>query len=499
MTPRIPMVLEPATPKKFHAMSFAPMISAPDANLRPENPAFFIFPASYGQRRLWFNDQRNPGRALYNIPDAIRAIGSLDLGLFRRSVHDVVQRHESLRTHFATTNGEPQQVVATHLDFDVPLVDLAWLPEKQREETVRKLVQDEINAPFNLQAAPLWRVKLFRLQEQDHVLVVVMHHIISDGWSMGVMLSEVSILYTAYAAGKPSPLPELPIQYADFSAWESEMMQSRAGQESLNYWIQRLSGTPALLLPYDRPKQTPPPGKGATYVLKVEKELAERLRRLAQERNATLYMILLAAYQTLLYRYTGQQDIAVGSNIARRRRTELERQIGYFANNVIIRTKLSEDWSFYEMLASVRDAALGAYTHQDMPLDRVAQELAAERDPKRPLIFHVTFTLQNLPHSEFRLGNMELRPFEVQISPAKHDISVFVTDTGGPILFGALYNMDLFNAGTIATFFEHYSFLLQSIVEHPALPLSRLALCSGWKEGSGMPAGCRVHSHDAAG
>ncbi|HKR94076.1 MAG TPA: condensation domain-containing protein, partial [Candidatus Angelobacter sp.] len=251
------------------------------------------------------------------------------------------------------------------------------------------------------------------------------------------------------------------------------------------------------LLPYDRPKLTPPPGKGATYVLKVEKELAEKLRRLAQQKNATIYMVLLAAYQTLLYRYTGQQDIAVGSNVARRTRAELERQIGYFANNVIIRTKLSVDWSFYEMLASVRDAALSAYTHQNIPLDRVAQELAAERDPKRPLIFHVTFTLQNLPRSEFRLGNMELLPFEMQISPAKHDISVFVTDTGGPILFGALYNMDLFNADTIATFFEHYSFLLESVVNDPALPLSKLALCSNWKEGSGTPAGCHVHCHTA--
>lgn len=461
------------------------------------SPAVYMFPASVGQRRLWFNDQKNPGRALYNIPYVVQATGSLDLEVFRRSVREVLRRHESLRTYFVAEEGEPRQVILVELDYEVPApVDLRSLPAEKREQEVYDLVQAEINAPFNLGVAPLWRVKLFRLQEQEYVLLVVMHHIISDGWSMGVMLSEVSTIYTAFLAGKPSPLPELPVQYADFSEWERQMLEGKALREQLTYWMNTLSGTPALNLPYDRPKKTSIPGKGGCHFFRVEADLAEKLRQLSHQWNATLHMTLLAAYQTLLYRYTGQRDIAVGSNIARRNRPAVERLIGYLSTNVILRTKLSADWSFYELLSHLRETALGAYAHQDIPLDCVVQELAAERDPNRPLIFHVTFTLQNLPNPDAPLGSMELKPFNIPVAPAKHDIQVFVSDTGGPLSFGVLYNMDLFNPETITTIFEHYSFLLQSIVKDPEQQLAKLPLCSCWREGDWRSVQCRGQAHE---
>ncbi|MBZ5493599.1 MAG: hypothetical protein LAO76_21995 [Acidobacteriia bacterium] len=465
------------------------------ANMQQSPPsAVYMFPASFGQRRLWLNEQKNPGRALYNIPYAVRAKGPLDLDAFHRSVHEVVRRHESLRTRFVPIDGNPQQAILAELDFDVPLIDLRSLPAKEREQEAQRLVQADITAPFDMGTAPLWRVTLFRLQEQEHVILLVMHHIISDGWSMGVMLSEMSIIYTAFLAGKPSPLPELPIQYADFSEWERELLAGKGLQPQLDYWTKRLSGTPALKLPYDRPKKSSTPTKGGAYFFRVEADLAEGLRQLGQRQNATLHMTLLAAYQTLLYRYTGQQDIAVGNNIARRNRPTVEGLIGYLSTNVIMRTKLQGDWSFSELLSNVRETALGAYAHQDIPLDRVVQELAAERDPSRPLIFHVTFTLQNLPQSNSPLGPTELTPFETQIAPAKHDIQVFITDTGSALVFGVLYNMDLFDPETIAGIFEHYSFLLQSIVDDPGQQLARLPLCNRWREGDWKSVQCRDHA-----
>ena len=276
----------------------------------------------------------------------MKGTGSLDLDVFRRSVCEVVRRHESLRTGIpVAANGEPQQVIRPEPNDEVPSpVDLRSLPASKREQEVYDLVLGEINTPFNLGTAPLWRVRLFRLQEREYVLLVVMHHIISDGWSMGVMLSEVSIFYKAFLAGKSSPLPELPIQYADFSEWERELLAGHGLQEQLSYWTKMLSGISALQLPYDRPKKTATPGKGGSHFLRVEADLAEKLLQLGQQQNATLHMTLLAAYQTLLYRYTGQQDIAVGSNIAQ---TQSSRCGGI--DRILLHQRDSEDKAFREL------------------------------------------------------------------------------------------------------------------------------------------------------
>lgn len=439
-------------------------------------PDVFLFPASLGQRRLWFSDKKNPGRATQNIIDAAKVIGPLDLEVFRRSVCEVVRRHESLRTHFTFVDGEPQQVIEPNVTLDVPVIDLSSLPQQERENEARRLAQTEIDTSFDLESFPLCRIKLLRLSQQEHVMVLVMHHIISDGWSLGVMLGEFSTLYTAFIAGKPSPLPELSIQFVDFSEWQREMLQEPAWQEQIAYWKNRLTGAPALVLPYDRPKTMPPPGKGGSYTLFVEDELAKKLRDLSYEQNVTLFMTLLAAHETLFFRYSGQTDIVLGSGIANRQRPELEGVIGYFTNLLVMRMKLSGEWTFEELLTHVKEMTLGAYANQDIPLERLIDELVEEQDSNRPLIFHATFNVQNLPRVQFQLGKAVLRPYELEAAFAKTDLSTFVSDTGGPILYGILYNMDIFDEETIDKLFQDLAALLRSIVQNPRQRLTELAL-----------------------
>ena len=439
-------------------------------------PEVFVFPASLGQRRLWFSDKETPGLTTQHIIDAARLVGPLDLEVFRRSVREVVRRHESLRTHFTLIDGEPHQVIESHRTLDVPVIDLSALPQPERDNEARRLTQEEIEAPFDLESFPLCRVKLLRLSPQEHVMGLGMHHIISDGWSLGAMLGEFSTLYTAFIAGKPSPLPELPIQFADFSEWQREMLQEPAWQEQIAYWKNRLAGAPALALPYDRPKLLPTPGKGAGYTLVVEEKLAKKLRDLSYEQNATLFMTLLAAQETLFFRYSGQTDIVLGSGIANRQKPELEGLIGYFTSFLVMRMKLSPEWTFEELLTHVKEMTLGAYANQDIPLEKLIDELAADQDPIRPLIFHVTFNVQNLPRVQFQLGKTAVRPYEVEAALAKNDLSTFVSDTGGPLLYGIVYNADIFDEETIDRLFQDLAALLQRIVQNPRQRLTELAM-----------------------
>ena len=430
------------------------MTTSVDAKNPVASGKVFIFPASFGQKRIW---PQNPSQSIYNMPDAVRVLGPLDVEALRRSVREVVRRHESLRTRFLATNGEISQIIETEVEVEVPVVDLGSESLEMREGAARRLIQKEINAPFDLQSVPLWRVKLFHLGDQDHIVVLVLHHIISDGWSMGVMLREVSLLYSAFVSGQPSPLPELPLQYADFSEWERESMQGKAFEKELAYWKAHLSGTTALNLPYDRPKLSPSySGRGGSYGFRVEGRLAEKLRSLTQQQNASLNMTLLAVYQTLLYRYSGQQDIVVGCIAARRNWPAVQGIIGYFANPLVIRTRLSGEWSFYQLLVQVKEITIAAYERQHIPFYCVLQELAPEHDPNRPSIYQTMFNLQNFPPYEFRLGTAAISHFEIDFAPARMDISVFATDTGEIIPFAVLYDQDLFNPETISSMFQYY-------------------------------------------
>jgi amino acid adenylation domain-containing protein len=436
----------------------------------------FMVPASFTQRRLWFLDQLTPGRAIYNIPYAVRIVGTFDVEALRRSVQEVVRRHESLRTYFGATKGEPQQIITPQMKVDLPLIEVSLDSEDRNELQVRRQVQKAIDSPFNLQEAPLWRIVLVRMAENDHVMAIVMHHIVSDGWSLGVLSKEIFQLYKAFTSGRPSPLPELPIQYADFSEWQREYLQGEVLEELLGYWTTQLTGTKALNLPLDRPRPSTPAGKGAAYMFRLEKALSERLQSLSWQHKATLYMTLLAAYQTLLFRYTGQEDIAVGSAIAGRARPEVEGLIGFFVNTLVMRTKLSRRWSFHELLENVKETTLEAYAHQDIPFDRLVQEVLPDRDLQGPLLFQVTFNLQNLPHSKFRLGLAELMPFEFEITSTRFDMSVFLVEEDSGISFCVIYDQELFEPATIAAMFHRYSVLLQSIVDNPDQKLAELPL-----------------------
>ncbi|MFZ1006159.1 MAG: condensation domain-containing protein, partial [Candidatus Sulfotelmatobacter sp.] len=447
-----------------------------DNSAQAPMPELFRVSASFTQRRLWFLDQLAPGKALYNIPDAVRIVGPFDVEALRRSVQEVVRRHESLRTYFGATKGEPQQIIAPQIKVELPVVEVSVDSEEEQEVEVRRQVQKAIDAPFNLQEVPLWRIVLLRIAENDHVMAIVMHHIISDGWSMGVLSKEIFQLYAAFTSDRPSPLPELPIQYADFSEWQREYLQGEALEELLGYWKTQLTGTKALDLPLDRPRPSTPAGKGAAHMFRLEKVLSERLQGLSWQHKATLYMSLLAAYQTLLFRYTGQEDIAVGSAIAGRTRPEVEELIGFFVNTLVMRTKLSRRWSFHELLRNVKETTLGAYAHQDIPFDRLVQELLPDRDLQGPLLFQVAFNLQNVPRSKFRLGLAELTPFEFEINSTKFDMSVFLAEEDSGISFGVVYDQELFASATIVGMFQRYSVLLQSIVDNPDQKLTELPL-----------------------
>ncbi|HST58364.1 MAG TPA: condensation domain-containing protein, partial [Longimicrobium sp.] len=329
-------------------------------------------PASYAQERLWFLDRLEPGSANYNIAVARRLGGALDAGALERALGEIIRRHEALRTTFTEVDGAPVQVVAPFGGFALPVEDLSGLDERDREAAVRQRAGEEARRAFDLTAGPLFRAALLRLREEEHVLLITMHHIVSDGWSMGVLFRELSVLYEAYREGGESPLPELPVQYADYAVWQREQLEGETLHRQLAYWRERLSGAPELLeLPTDHPRPAVQTYRGASVPVELSPELLERLQALGRSEGTTLYMTLLAAFQVLLSRYSGSEDIVVGSPIAGRARKETEELIGFFVNTLVLRTELGGDPTFREVLGRVRGATLGAYEHQEVPFEKL--------------------------------------------------------------------------------------------------------------------------------
>ncbi|MGH7828765.1 MAG: condensation domain-containing protein, partial [Candidatus Binatia bacterium] len=323
-------------------------------------------PLSFAQQRLWFLDQYEPGSSVYNIPSALRLKGALNVPALERSLSEIVRRHEALRTTFAVIDGEPFQVIAPALPVSLPIVDLTDRPGSEREKEAQTIAAEHAQKPFDLSQGPLLRVFLLHLGEDDHILLLTMHHIVSDGWSRGVLYRELSVLYEAYTQGKPSPLAELPIQYADFAFWQRQWLQGEVLENQLLYWKKQLEGAPALLnLPTDRPRPAVQSYRGGSRSIELSQELTQGLKALSAQEGVTLFMTLLAAFQTLLHRYTGQNDIVVGSPIANRNRAEIEGLIGFFVNTLVMRTDLSGNPTFKELLTRVRETTLEAYTHQD--------------------------------------------------------------------------------------------------------------------------------------
>src|SRR5215470_10688638 len=327
---------------------------------------------SFAQQRLWFLDQWEPGSSTYNLTSAVRLTSLLNFAALERSLNEIFWRHEALRTTFATVDGQPVQVVASPEVFALPVISLQHLPETEREAEAQRLVNDERSKPLDLTKGPLFRPTLLQLQEQEHILLLAMHHIVSDGWSMGILSRELTVLYEAFSAGHPSPLPELPIQYGDFAKWQREWLQGEVLERELSYWKRQLEGIPAVSnLPTDQPRPAVQSFRGQTQYLELTKKLTEGLKSLSRKEGVTLFMTLLAAFQTLLYRYTRQKDIVVGSPIANRNRSQIEGLIGFFVNTLVLRTDFSGNPSFRELLGRVRKTALDAYEHQDLPFEKL--------------------------------------------------------------------------------------------------------------------------------
>jgi amino acid adenylation domain-containing protein len=432
---------------------------------------------SFAQQRLWFFDQLEPGLSAYNIPAAVRLKGPLNLAALERSLNEIVKRHESLRTTFGKVDGRPTQVIAPTLTIHLPVVDLRKLPASKRETEVRRLVTAEAQRPFDLSQGPLLRGTVLRLGDEEHVGLLTMHHIVSDGWSTGILVREVAMLYVAFCAGGSSPLPELPIQYADFAHWQRQWLQGEVLETQIAYWKEQLAGAPALIdLPTDHPRPAVQTFWGAHQSLVLPKHLQEGFKALSRQEGVTLFMTLLAAFKVLLYRYTSQDDLIVGTPIANRNRLETEGLIGFFVNALVLRTDVSGNPSFQELLRRVREVCLGAYGHQDLPFDRLVEELHVKRDLSRNPLFQVMFVMHNAPLRTVELPGLTLSPVEGDSETAHFDLTLQIMDTEQGLTAAFVYNADLFEAGTIARMLGNFGTLLEAMVADPEQRLSDLPL-----------------------
>ena len=433
-------------------------------------------PASFAQQRLWFLDQLEPGQPTYNIPTAVRLVGELDVPALGRAINEIVRRHEALRTIFRSEGGIPYQVIADTPHLPLAVADLAHLEPDRREPETLRLIGEEAARSFDLAAGPLIRASLIRLDDLEHVILVTMHHIISDGWSIGVLIREVATLFEAFRRDEPSPLPEPALQYVDYAAWQRNWLQGEILQGQLDYWSGRLEGLPTLEIPADRPRSAAANRRGGERHLLLPKTLLDATRDLGRREGATTFMTLLSAFQVLLQRYSGQDDFALGSPIAGRTRAELEGLIGFFVNTLILRSDLAGDPTFRELLGRTRKVALEAYTHQDLPFEQIVTVLRPDRDPTRSPLFQVMFVLQNAPQPALEAPGLTLEPLEAISGAAKFDLTLFAAERAEGIKLKMEYNADLFDAATVDRMLAHFRVLLEGAVARPDQPIGALTM-----------------------
>jgi amino acid adenylation domain-containing protein len=434
-------------------------------------------PLSYAQQRLWFIDQLEPGNIAYNLHVGVRFRGPLDVTVLKQTLSEIIRRHEALRTTFAVIDDQLVQVISPPASWPLLLIDLHETAETEREAEVRRLALEEAHRPFDLTRGLLLRTLLLRVATEDHVLLFTTHHIISDGWSMQVLVREINILYAAFSEGKLSPLPELSIQYADFAAWQRDRLQGAAYTEQLTYWRQQLAGAPPRLqLPEDKPRPAIQTSRGESLEFALSAELSKALRDLSRKEQVTLFMLLLAAFQLLLQRYSRQDDIVVGTPIAGRNRSETENLIGFFVNTLALRCDLSGDPMFRDLLRRVREVTLGAYAHQDLPFERVLEELQPERSAEHTPLFQVFFNMLNLESGEIELPGLSVERLSIPEIAAKFDLTLYVQEQIGGISFRMIYNSDVFARDRMAELLEQYQHLLRQIVVEPDQHISRYSL-----------------------
>ncbi len=435
-------------------------------------------PLSFGQLRLWFLDRLEPGSVAYNVASSVRLVGSLNTQALAGALSEIVRRHEVLRTTFAGGGKEPVQVIHPSRPLDLPLTDLSGLPVEERESAVLRLALADRRTPFDLARGPLLRASLLRLGELDHVLLFSMHHVVSDGWSMGVLVREVSVLYGAFLRGAASPLPELPVQYADYAVWQREWLQGEALEAQLSYWRELLAGSPVLQLATDHPRTALQTFRGESASFRLPEETSGRLREVGRRLGMTPFMTLLAGFEALLGRYTGQDDVVVGTTVANRSRAELEDLIGFFVNTLALRGDLTGNPVYSGLLARTRKAVLGAFAHQDLPFEKLVAELQPDRDLSRSPVFQVVFQLQNAPAEPVELPGLTLRPVEARELTAKFDLVLSAFQAGETFAGRLDFNSGLFERATAERMVRHYETLLAGAAADPSRPLSELPLLS---------------------
>jgi amino acid adenylation domain-containing protein len=431
-------------------------------------------PLSYAQQRLWFIEQLEPGNIMYNCVGATRLEGELNLAALEWVINEVIRRHEVLRTRIDVEGDAPAQVIEEWEPRRLELEDLRGLTPEERDEKAKQVISDESKAGFDLIRGPLMRVKLLKLGDAEHIMLLAMHHIVSDAWSIGVLAREVGELYGVAIEGRASNLPELKIQYADYACWQRRYMTGAVLEGHLAYWKRQLAGDlPTLRLPTDHPQPTASSRRGASQTLILPAELSQSLTALSQREGVTLFILLLAAFKTLLYKYTAQEDIIIGATVANRTRAEIEPLIGFFVNMLPLRTDLSRDPKFIELLKRVKEVALGAYAHQDLPFEKLVGDIHAAGE--RPL-FNVSFSVQNTPWEDLRLPGIRFRPMLVEQEAARFDLSLWVTEKIDGMSLCWTYSQDLFKEKTITRMHSHFETLLFSIVERPDARLTTLEI-----------------------
>ncbi len=434
-------------------------------------------PLSFAQQRLWFLEQLDPQNAAYNEAVAVRVEGRLDVAVLERCLLEVVRRHMSLRSTFRAEEGKPVQLVSSEARLPLARVDLSALPDGARDEAVSRLTGEEALRPFDLVSGPPLRASLLHLGEREHVLIVVIHHLVSDGWSLGVLVREVAALYPAFSAGEPSPLPELALQYVDYAAWQREWLSGEALEAQLAYWRARLEGAPrSLELPTDHPRPAVRGSRGASRHAVLDPELSQAVKALAHREGATPFMVLLAGFSALLSRYSGQDDLCVGTPVAGRGRTDLEGLIGCFVNTLVLRVSLSGNPSFRELLGRARETVLEAFTHQDAPFEKLVEVLQPERDLGRSPLFQVMLVLQEDPLPEISLPGLQLRALAQESHTSKFDLRLILMETGEGLAATLEFSTELFEPATAERMLAHLRVLLESAVREPAQRIQELPL-----------------------
>src|SRR6202158_5261718 len=436
-------------------------------------------PASFAQDRLWFLDQLEPGTAAYHLVRAFRITGPLNVNALTSAIGAVIRRHESLRTIFESVDGEARQVVLSDVDVQVPILNLADLPESEREREALRIASEEGRKPFDLTRGPLLRTALLQLSRDQYILVLAMHHIITDGWSISILFRELAHCYEAYASGREPQLPELPIQYVEYAQWQREYIAGELLAKQVEYWKNKLAGAQTILdLPTDRPRPTTHSWHGATEELIFDGQVLAALKEFAQTEGATLFMVSMAAFQALLWRYTSQDSILVGTPTAARSQIEIENLVGFFVNTLVFRADFTPDMTFRDLVRQVRACALEAYTHQDVPFEKLVEELLPQRSMNNSTLFQVMFTFQNIPKQVFEISGLKMKELEFETGIAKFDLAVeaFEDDDDGGFHCRFEYNTDLFEKQTILRERGHSRNLVNVVLKNPDVPVARIPL-----------------------